>query len=76
MAEQQSTDQLLRTVELLWGRRAAPTRGPKASLNIERIAAAAVAVADAEGIDAVSMQRVAEGLDFTKMSLYRHVAGG
>jgi len=63
------------TVELLWGLRAAPTRGPKATLSIEKIAAAAVRVADTEGIDAVSMQRVAESLDFTKMSLYRHVDG-
>ena len=63
------------TVDLLWGGRAAATRGPKPALTIERIAEAAVAVADAEGIDAVSMQRVAESLSFTKMSLYRYVAG-
>ena len=63
------------TVELLWGDRAAPTRGPKRSLSVERIADAAVATADAEGIEAVSMQRVAESLDLTKMSLYRYVSG-
>ena len=62
-------------VALLWGERAAPTRGPKRSLSVEQIADAAVAVADAEGLDAVSMQRVAEGLDVTKMSLYRYVSG-
>jgi len=43
-------------------------------LWLARIAEAAIAVADKEGIDAVSMQRVAEDLGFTKMSLYRHVA--
>jgi len=75
MAEQQTVDQPTRTVELLWGLRTAPSRGPKATLSVEKIAAAAVAVADAEGIDAVSMQRVGESLSFTKMSLYRHVAG-
>ena len=63
------------TVELLWGDRAAPTRGPKRSLSVEQIADAAVSTADAEGIEAVSMQRVAESLDLTKMSLYRYVAG-
>src|SRR3954470_3132103 len=63
------------TVELLWGLRERPTRGPKPALSIERIAAAAVAVADAEGMAAVSMQRVASELDFTKMSLYRYVTG-
>ena len=51
------------TVELLWGDRAAPTRGPKRSLSVEQIADVAVAAADADGIEAVSMQRVAESLD-------------
>ncbi|MFL6078095.1 MAG: TetR/AcrR family transcriptional regulator [Mycobacteriales bacterium] len=63
------------TVELLWGLRERPTRGPKPALSLERIADAAVAVADAEGMAAVSMQRVASALDFTKMSLYRYVTG-
>jgi AcrR family transcriptional regulator len=44
-------------------------------LTVGKIAAAAVLVADTEGIDSVSMQRVAESFDFTKMSLYRHVSG-
>src|SRR3954462_8643105 len=64
-------DEQAGTVELLWGLRERPTRGPKPALSIERIADAAVAVADAEGLAAVSMQRVASELDFTKMSLYR-----
>lgn len=75
MAEQTSDEQPNPTAKLLWGMRAAPTRGPKATLSINKIAAAAVAVADAEGIENVSMQRVAESLDFTKMSLYRHING-
>jgi AcrR family transcriptional regulator len=74
MAEQ-SQEQSAGTAELLWGTRVAATRGPKASLTVEGIAEAAVRVADAEGIDAVSMQGVAESLHFTKMSLYRHVSG-
>jgi AcrR family transcriptional regulator len=68
-------DERAGTVELLWGLRERPTRGPKPALSIERIADAAVAVADAEGMAAVSMQRVASELDFTKMSLYRYVTG-
>ncbi|WP_026874455.1 TetR/AcrR family transcriptional regulator [Jiangella gansuensis] len=63
------------TIALLWGLREGPTRGPKPLLSLERIARTAVQVADAEGIGAVSMQRVAQELDFTKMSLYRYVAG-
>ncbi|TDE13015.1 TetR/AcrR family transcriptional regulator [Jiangella asiatica] len=63
------------TIALLWGLREGPTRGPKPLLSLERIARAAVQIADTEGIAAVSMQRVAHDLDFTKMSLYRYVAG-
>ncbi|MFI9363825.1 TetR/AcrR family transcriptional regulator [Kitasatospora sp. NPDC053057] len=63
------------TVRLLWERPARPTRGPKPALSLERIADAGVEVADAEGLGAVSMQKVAGLLDFTKMSLYRYVPG-
>jgi AcrR family transcriptional regulator len=63
------------TVELLWGSRPQPTRGPKPALSIDRIAQAAIRVADAEGLAAVSMQRIADELGFTKMALYRYVQG-
>ncbi len=59
--------------DVLWGRRREPTRGPKASLTVDAIAEVAVAIADADGVDAVSMQRVAERLGCTKMALYRHL---
>jgi AcrR family transcriptional regulator len=62
-------------IELLWGAPSRPTRGPKPSLSIEAIADATVQIADADGLDAVSMQRVAEGLGVTKMALYRYVSG-
>ena len=62
------------SVELLWGLRAPPSRGPKPALSVERLARAAIEIADAEGLPAVSMQRVASRLGFTKMALYRHVA--
>ncbi|WP_224282198.1 TetR/AcrR family transcriptional regulator C-terminal domain-containing protein [Streptomyces sp. LS1784] len=63
------------TVRLLWGPPAKPTRGPKPALSLERIAAAGVEAADAEGLGTVSMQKVAGQLGFTKMSLYRYVPG-
>ena len=63
------------TTEFLWGKRAQPTRGPKPGLSLDRIAAAAIEIADAEGLAAVSMQRVAADLGFTKMSLYRYLPG-
>lgn len=74
MAQQPEATDAADTVQLLWGVRTTGSRGPKPTLSVERIAEAAVAVADAEGIEAVSMQRVAESLGFTKMSLYRYVA--
>ena len=61
-------------LDLLWGRRERGTRGPKPGLSIERIVAAAIKLADAEGLGAVSMARVAKELGFTTMSLYRYVA--
>jgi len=63
------------TVEFLWSGRARPTRGPKPALTLDQIADVAVAIADAEGLAAVSMQRVAADLGYTKMSLYRYLPG-
>jgi AcrR family transcriptional regulator len=63
------------TADFLWQERAQPTRGPKPALTLDKIADAAIAIADAEGLAAVSMQRVAADLGFTKMSLYRYLPG-
>jgi AcrR family transcriptional regulator len=60
-------------VALLWGRREAPRRGPKAALTVDEIVRAAIAVADAEGLAAVSMAKVAAELGNSTMALYRHV---
>ena len=48
-------------------------RGPQPSLSVPAIVAAAVVVADAEGVEAVSMRRVAGELGVGTMSLYRYV---
>ena len=61
-------------LDLLWGRRGRGQRGPKPGLSVDAIVAAAIRLADAEGLEAVSMARVAEQLGFTTMSLYRHVS--
>jgi AcrR family transcriptional regulator len=61
--------------ELLWGRQQPPSRGPKPAMTLTGIAEAAIRIADAEGLDAVSMQRVADDLPVTKMALYRYVPG-
>ena len=61
-------------LDLLWGRREPGRRGPRPGLSVDAIVEAAIRLADAEGLDAVSMARVAKELGFTTMSLYRYVA--
>ena len=61
-------------LDLLWGRRERGRRGPRPGLSADAIVDAAVRVADAEGLEAISMARVAAKLGFTTMSLYRYVA--
>lgn len=60
-------------LDLLWGRRERGKRGPRPGLSADAIVTAAVRLADAEGLEAVSMARVAAELGFTTMSLYRYV---
>jgi AcrR family transcriptional regulator len=61
-----------RIAELLWAPPRRPTRGPKPALSADRIVEVGIALADADGLEAVSMQHVADELGFTKMSLYRY----
>jgi AcrR family transcriptional regulator len=63
------------SVDLLWGTQPGPRRGPRPALTLEGIARAGIAIADAEGLAAVSMQRVAADLGVTKMALYRYAPG-
>lgn len=60
-------------VALSWGMAAAPQRGPKREMSVERIVDTAMALADEGGLAAVSMAKVAAALGFTTMSLYRYV---
>jgi AcrR family transcriptional regulator len=67
-----------RSIALLWGVDAAgrtPTgrRGPKPRHSVEAVVQAAIALADAEGLAALSMRRVAEVLQLSPMSLYTYV---
>jgi AcrR family transcriptional regulator len=57
----------------LWDLRDEPEKAPRLALSLSRIVRAAIETADKDGIEAVSMQRIAADLGFTKMSLYRHV---
>lgn len=60
-------------LEAAWGLRDHPRKGPKPGLTLHKIVAAAISVADRDGLDAVSMARVAAELGAAPMSLYRHV---
>jgi AcrR family transcriptional regulator len=62
------------SVALLWGLRPPARRGRRPSLTLEEITRAAVGIADAEGLGAVSMARVATALGSSTMALYRYVA--
>ncbi|MFF7253244.1 TetR/AcrR family transcriptional regulator C-terminal domain-containing protein [Streptomyces microflavus] len=62
------------SIEAAWGLRERPAKGPKPGLSLERIVAAAVAVAASEGLAAVSMGRVAKEVGSSPMSLYRYVS--
>lgn len=52
---------------------ASPTTTPTPSLTTATVVATAIAMADAEGIEAISMRRIAAELGTATMSLYRHV---
>ncbi|MDH6124863.1 TetR/AcrR family transcriptional regulator C-terminal domain-containing protein [Kitasatospora sp. GP82] len=59
--------------ELIWLHPEHSGRGPRPAHSRASIAAAAVRIADAEGIEAVSMRRVAAELGAGTMSLYNYV---
>lgn len=65
-----------RTLALLWRDRAVvPRQGPRPGLSIDAVVAAAIRVADAEGLEAVTMRRVAKALRVVPMTLYTYVPG-
>ncbi|MFE4667763.1 TetR/AcrR family transcriptional regulator C-terminal domain-containing protein [Streptomyces sp. NPDC056716] len=59
--------------EVIWARPERTGRGPRPAYTRADIAAAAVRIADAEGLEAVSMRRVAAELGCGTMSLYNYV---
>ncbi|MEW9533481.1 TetR/AcrR family transcriptional regulator C-terminal domain-containing protein [Microbispora sp. NPDC049125] len=58
-------------MSLVWSRE--PYSPKRHAMSVERVAGAAVAIADAEGLDALSMRRVAAELGSGTTSLYRYV---
>ncbi|MFB6813565.1 TetR/AcrR family transcriptional regulator [Streptomyces sp. NPDC056347] len=70
-----------RSMSLLWraGQPEQPARrpgpGPRPGLSVDAIVTAAIALADAEGMAALSMRAVGERLGRTAMALYTYVPG-
>ena len=67
-----------RSIALLWGAaipngRGAGRRGPKQRHSVDEVVAAAIQLADAEGLNAISMRHLAEALGISPMSLYTYV---
>src|SRR5437773_1247810 len=59
---------------LIWERLERSTRGPQPGLSHRLITEAAMRLADAEGLQSVTMRRVAQSLGAGTMTLYRYVA--
>lgn len=60
-------------IDTVWSRAEESAAGPP-SLSREAIVAAAIEIADAEGLEAVSIRRLATKLDARPMSLYSHIS--
>lgn len=79
--EHSSSGDPRRSIELLWGAdldaaagsEQRPKRGPKPKLTVPQITRTAIALADAEGIAALSVRRIADELGVAPMSLYTYV---
>lgn len=61
-----------RSLALLWGAQGKPGRS---GLTVRTIVSKAIELADAQGLEAVSMRQVADALKVGTMSLYTHVPG-
>lgn len=70
-----STPDLHAVADLLWRTDTEHAEDSRPRLNTRLIVDTAVAIADAEGLDAPTMQRIAAELGCTAMALYRHIPG-
>ncbi|RYE07369.1 MAG: TetR/AcrR family transcriptional regulator [Hyphomicrobiales bacterium] len=65
----------LKTLQLLWHGITPPKRGPRPKVTLQALVNAAIAIADKDGLDAVSTRRVAEAVGISPMSFYTYVPG-
>jgi AcrR family transcriptional regulator len=64
-----------RSIEMLWEMNKRPKRGPKPILTLPQITRAAIDIADAEGLDALSTRRVGDYPGVTGTSPHSYVPG-
>jgi AcrR family transcriptional regulator len=75
MTERSGSGDPKRSLELLWRAHAPSGKGPRPRLDLDQIVSAGIEVADADGLDTLSMRKVAERLGVGTMSLYTYVPG-
>ncbi|HEX5594693.1 MAG TPA: TetR/AcrR family transcriptional regulator [Micromonosporaceae bacterium] len=68
-----SEDYVPASLRRLWRMSDSSRLGRPAALDVDRVVAAAVEIADRDGLGGVTLPKVAKSLGFTSMSLYRHV---
>ena len=62
-------------IELLWDPPGPGRRGPRQRISLEQVVDGAMALADADGLEALSMRGFAKHLGVGAMSLYTYVPG-
>ena len=65
----------LKSLKLLWEGNEPPKRGPRPKVELMALVRAAIEIADAEGLGAVSTRRVAEKVGISPMSFYTYIPG-
>jgi AcrR family transcriptional regulator len=75
VAERTGGGDAAKTLHLLWDEAAPPRRGPRPGLTVADVVAAATAVADADGLGALTIRRVGERLGVSAMTVYTYVPG-
>jgi AcrR family transcriptional regulator len=76
LSDEATAEQAKRVVNLLWRHELPPRparRGPKQTVSLDAVVAAAIALADRDGYSSVSIRAVAAELGLRPMSLYTYI---
>ncbi len=75
MSNQASGGDPRRSMALLWGRHPSPSRGPRPGLDVPTIVRAAITLADSDGLEGLSLRKIADELGCSAMTIYTYVHG-